>query len=417
MATVRPHPPGTGATARRRPRLDFSLSGVLYACLLLFIGLAAIHSQANLLFAVFGIMIGVLLASGVLSRLVLRRLELRRLLPEMLTVGQPATIQYEFTNGKRFWPSFSVMLYELTGAAAFTRQPVAFLLHVAAGRRALVSTQVIPQRRGLYRLDRFQLCTSFPFGFVRRAWESGLPETVLVHPPVAAVDRHLLSLCLSAESSGTRMRARRGGTDEFYGVKEYRAGENPRFIHWKRSAHTGTLVAREMAHVAPPRLVIFLDTYLAPEARTEPARAEVERAIALAASLIACTVDEGLAVGLHTFAGEPLTILPSRGKRHARDLLAALARLPANDSFPQRRLLDSAPRLLQPGATGVLIVPGSGATVVPAGQATWLVLASESGEARRWFTFPPGTDFQTIVPLEDAAPPVGTLPPTGPEGV
>ena len=50
---------------RRRPNVDFSLTGLIYCGLMLFMGLAAINSQANLLFGVFGLMIGILLVSAV----------------------------------------------------------------------------------------------------------------------------------------------------------------------------------------------------------------------------------------------------------------------------------------------------------------------------------------------------------------
>ncbi|MGE5609803.1 MAG: hypothetical protein ACM359_11150, partial [Bacillota bacterium] len=72
------------------------MTGLIYTLMMLFMGLAAINSQANLLFGVFGLMIGVLLVSGLISRMVLRRLEVRRVLPDHIVVGQPTTFQYEF---------------------------------------------------------------------------------------------------------------------------------------------------------------------------------------------------------------------------------------------------------------------------------------------------------------------------------
>src|SRR5690349_24718393 len=88
---------------RRRPALDFSITGLVYCSMMMFMGLAAINSQANLLFGVFGLMIGILLISGVISRLVLRKLSVRRVLPENAEVGQTITITYLFENRKKFW--------------------------------------------------------------------------------------------------------------------------------------------------------------------------------------------------------------------------------------------------------------------------------------------------------------------------
>src|SRR4051794_39598056 len=147
-------PPTTGPPVKRRPSLDFSLTGLVYCSMMMFMGLAAINSQANLLFGVFGLMIGILLISGIISRKVLRRLKVRRLLPDHGTIGSPMTVVYQFTNRKRFWPSLSVTAAELDGAQGFTRQPTSYLLHAAPGMTASVPTEVMPKRRGLHQFDR-----------------------------------------------------------------------------------------------------------------------------------------------------------------------------------------------------------------------------------------------------------------------
>src|ERR1700760_4346951 len=87
---------------RRRPSLDFSHTGLVYCSMMMFMGLAAINSQANLLFGVFGLMVGILLISGIVSRRAMRRLDVRRVLPDHGTVGLPSTITYQITNAKRF---------------------------------------------------------------------------------------------------------------------------------------------------------------------------------------------------------------------------------------------------------------------------------------------------------------------------
>src|SRR5213079_2369695 len=91
-------PPST--PVRRKPSLDFSLTGLIYCAMMLFMGLAAVNTQANLLFGVF---------------------------------GRPMPVTYEFRNDKRFWPSLSVCIAELDGVEGFTKQPQFYLLHAAAG--------------------------------------------------------------------------------------------------------------------------------------------------------------------------------------------------------------------------------------------------------------------------------------------
>ena len=187
---------------------------------------------------------------------------------------------------------------ELDGADGFTKQPQAYMLHAAPGMTASVPAEVVPSRRGLHVLDRFQISTSFPFGFIKRAVDRPPPRRAAGLPALAQVDRKVLTLCRAAEKTGASIRPRKGGSDEFYGVKEYRPGDNPRWIYWRRSARTaaaGGLVAKEMTHVAPPRLMLLVDTFLPRERSARAAirprhgalcrQASIEQTIAMAASL------------------------------------------------------------------------------------------------------------------------------------
>lgn len=384
---------------QRRPSLDFSLTGLVYCAMMVFMGLAAINTQANLLFGVFGLMIGILLVSGTISRLVLKRLRVRRVLPDHAVVGRPMAATYEFTNDKRFWPSLSVLLSEWDGADGFTRQPQCYLLHVAPGMTASVSVQAMPRRRGVTEFRRFQLSTSFPFGFVKRAAVRAQADHLLIRPPLADVDRRLIRLCRSADNTGATVRPRPGGMDEFYGVKEHRPGESPRRIYWKRSARTGVLVSKEMAQVAPPRLMILVDTHL--PTRSLEQHALVERAIAMAGSLAtAALLEDELAVGLCAWSdGGWVKLAPSRGKRHHDDVLSALAKLPLNTSHASGELLEESRSLLRGGTTGVLFTPKPmQASRIDQARGRLVIVSAGSQEAEGWFRFDPAVDFATAMP-------------------
>jgi uncharacterized protein (DUF58 family) len=393
-------PPASAATPMpRRPSVGFSLTGLIYCGMLLFMGLAAINSQVSLLFGVFGLMIGILLVSGIVSRLVLARLRVHRVMPEYASVGEGVAIQYEFINGKRFWPSLSVFASELEGSEAFTRQPQAYMLHAAAGMTAMVSVEITPKRRGLHRLNAYQLCTSFPFGFIRRAICKNEYETILVYPPIGSVSPRLLTMLRSAERSGANMKPRLGGSDEFFGVKEYRSGENPRLIHWKRTARAGELIVKEMSQISPPKLLVLVDTYVA---SNDPAEAlAVEKSIAMAATLANHAVESGMSVGLCAWS-DGWKIMPAqRGKRHCRDILATLAALPPNQTANLELLNQQSIGLLQSGVTPVLFTPRKfvlGRSEQARGG--MIVVPAESDQAKLWFNFPKNIDFANCVPLE-----------------
>ena len=393
------NPQSTPTPVRRRPSLDFSMTGLVYSAMMLFMGLAAVNTQANLLFGVFGLMVGILLVSFVISRLVLRKLRVRRILPDHGVVGRMMPVTYEFRNEKRFWPSLSVGVAEIDGADGFARQPRSYMLHAAGGTTALVPAEWFPRRRGVHQLERYQLITSFPFGFVKRAVNRRDKDTVLVLPPVGEVSPRLLAMCRSAENTGASMRPRAGGMDEFYGVREFRQGENPRLIYWKRSARTGVLVSREMTQVAPPRLLLAVDTFASDRSTDEHAR--IERAIAMAGSLAAMALDQGMSVGLVAWSGHWVTMLPDRGKRHRDDLLAVLARLPLNTGEDIAELLERMACLLKTGTTPVVFTPrdvqlGLGERA----RGSMIVVSAATPLAESWFRFDPDIDFTACMPAD-----------------
>ena len=369
---------------------------------MLFMGVAAMNVQASLLFGVFGLMIGIVLISGVISKLVIKRVSIRRLLPDQATVGETTLIHYAVTNHKRFWASFSLTIAELDGVQSLRRQPQTYVLHAAPGATAAVVAEVVPKRRGIARFDRYQISTSFPFGFIKRATIRRQTDSMLVFPAKTVVDPKLLASFKSAEMTGNNLRPKPNGTDEFYGLRDYRPGENPRLIDWKRTARTGRMVSREMTEVSPPRIVVVVDTYN-PDGAAARAT-EIERSIAQAASLVEVAIEAGLAVGLAVRGGDEWAVLSvKRGKRHKRELLSVLALLP--DATTQR---DHAPEAALAQASGiansmttlVLFTGGQASSLGAAGRrGAGVSIGADGPEARRWFPFDPAISFEAAGPF------------------
>lgn len=378
---------------RRKPAIDFSVTGLIYCTMMMFIGLAAVNTQANLLFGVFGLMIGILIVSFALSGLVLRRISIERVLPDHLIVGRPGNLNYQLTNRKRFWPSLSVTVTELDVDGVFSREPTAYMLHAANRMTATVGTEVLPLKRGLVTLSRVQLSTSFPFGFIKRAVERKVEDPLLILPAMGSMKRDLMRRFRSAQSSGLNVRPTNGGDDEFYGVREYRSGENPRRIYWKRSAGAGPMVVREMTRVSPPKLVVLVD--IRQRDNSAIAVAAVERTIAMAATLIDASMGTGMPVGLAVFDGEEwVRRSPELGKRHRLELLTALAKLPAKTTATSDDLVEHSRELLRSDATAVLLTSYHSAGRGNEHRRSGFIMLSGADDPN--FQFAPQIDFKTI---------------------
>jgi uncharacterized protein (DUF58 family) len=383
--------PAPRRPTRLKPSLDFSVTGLIYCTMMMFIGLAAINVQANLLFGVFGLMIGVLLVSFLISGLVIRKLKIERVLPDQAVVGRRAMLYYNITNQKRLWPSLSVTITETDCDGVFQRCPSAYLLHVANKMTATVPAEVLPRRRGVFEFDRYQCSTSFPFGFIKRALSRRQKDGVLILPAIGRVRRDLLQRFRSAESVGDNLRPSSGGSDEFYGVKDYRPGENPRLIYWKRSARGGGLVSKEMTRVSPPRLLVLVDTQTRDRSKDE--FVAIERGIASAATLIDNALEIGLPVGLVLFNGDWVSHAPNRGKQHRRSLMNDLARVKPGPLHSLDDLLEKARPLRKTDTTTVVMSPHAAATLGVAARGGQVTLSSRDPLHMRYFEFESEVDF------------------------
>src|SRR5690606_36034806 len=124
-------------------------------------------------------------------------------------------------------------------------------------------------------------------------------------------------------SSSSITFARTRGEEEYYGIREYRHGDSPRKIHWRRSARTGRLIIRETLQTGTQRLWCAVDVRMRSE--SAGASAALEQVIAAAATYICAALEEGASVGLIS-NGDPIVILPpANGRAHRPRLLRELA--------------------------------------------------------------------------------------------
>ncbi len=111
----------------------------------------------------------------------------------------------------------------------------------------------------------------------------------------------------------------KGLSDEFYALREYRYGDNPKLIHWKRSAGMGILVVREMTSFSPMRLTVILNTYM-------PAKfdeSKFEEAISFAATLLCVGLENQFRVSL-ICTTQPVSVIPPIIGREAQHRILTL---------------------------------------------------------------------------------------------
>lgn len=242
--------------------------------------------------------------------------------------------------------------------------------------------------RGSYTFGPVTLRSSDAFGWVESKVTVPLNETLLVYPLIAppealgfsplhpygedATSRHLLEDPLRV-----------------MGVRDYQLGDDPRRIHWKATAHAGTLRSKIYEYSNQQRLLLLLDTGNGAKAWMGMDAEMQEFCIATAASLAVWALDEGYMVGLLTnsaillsSASEPpdasqtttqcesgtlekprITEISAPGVSvpfacdygQYEHLLTMLARLVPYENVSMENIIDRGDTMFSPGTTVILV--------------------------------------------------------------
>jgi uncharacterized protein (DUF58 family) len=307
-------------------------AGLIYATVVLAIGIAAGSRPNNLLVWVFACLLAALVASGIVSGWMLMPLRAIRVEPRRGRVGEPLLVRYEIRNTSRLFPAFDLHVVETDSTSVgsgLTPAGEAWVLHVGPGDRVHAEAVFRPTRRGTARLSRFEVRSTFPFDLLQKTLVFSQPADVLIHPEIRVLREEILRRVTAGGIGGQRISGQAGGSDDFFGVREYRPGDSVRQIAWKRLAGTGKLASIERSRSVPPRVRVLLDLSRATAAlrvgEGEDARTLEEEAIVLAASFIALADRLGYEYAL-SIAGLPSPpVALRRGHFHREKLMSLLA--------------------------------------------------------------------------------------------
>ncbi|MDP7030192.1 MAG: DUF58 domain-containing protein [Phycisphaerales bacterium] len=321
------------------------------------IGPTAIFKGNNLLV----IMLAVVLAMGVLSVLVswlgLRRLEVRRMVPQWGVVGEPLRIRYQVRRRTRWMPSFGLRVADDVPLDRVRFDHPAWIMHVGPGEQVHSDARVTPLRRGRVRLRHIEVITSFPFGLIRRRRRTREDRDLILYPRRHQLRPGVLRASGADRLDGPRSGRKRGAGREWYGTRPAGASDSLRDIAWKLSAHRDDLVCLDRAAPSPTRIRVVLDlrrpTASLQVAEGKDPREEEERSIELAASIIQELHVAGCDVGL-IVAGLLDDATPIRSSAwHVHRLMTRLADLDLDQSRTTWNEVDRADRsgavVIQPG--------------------------------------------------------------------
>lgn len=185
---------------------------------------------------------------------------------------------------------------------------------------AEAQVEVVPLRRGPLRFERVTVARRDPLGLFRAFVHVPARQTVLILPQRFPLPDLALPGTQQYQQGGVALAASVGESEEFVALRDYRAGDPLRHVHWRSSARTGRLVVKEFEDEFFVRHALVLDTFAAPGQA-----GAFEDAVSLAASF-ACTVDTQESLLDLMFVGpQAVCFTTGRGVAHAEQALEILA--------------------------------------------------------------------------------------------
>lgn len=221
------------------------------------------------------------------------------------------------------------------------------------GEEAAVELVKTARKRGVYETGRATAVTGAPFGIkVSRAVLDVESRTTVVPRWVELRSFPILEPS-SFPHETLHNRARTGAGEEYLGVREYRAGDPIRNVHWKTSARANRLVVREFEEEAAARVAVVVAGLDA----GDPPDSGFEALVAAAASIARYALMTGHPVDL-IYATEDAT-WERAGELDPISVLDRLAAVRPADHDMTRLAVAALARVHRRG-TVVLLAPASG---------------------------------------------------------
>ncbi len=296
-------------------KLKFTREGKYFLGITLGVGFAAINTGNNLLYLLLGMMLSLIIISGVMSELSLRTLTVKRRLPTRAQVSRSHLVEIEVYNSKTRVPSYAIEVEDLRAGQPADKR--CFFLKISPRSTQIAAYRRTPLHRGLEEHTGFRIATRFPFGLFEKSREVDSPDELIIYP---AVDPVRLPQRGHGDSAGDAGPLGRGAGEEIYALRYMREGDDPRDIYWRKSTMPGPLVLRERAKEMRHEVEFLVDVLRPPDKQATkeqelggPTANPFERRVREVASYAVAHVKRGDRVTVTTTAGERVFTDKARG--------------------------------------------------------------------------------------------------------
>ena len=255
--------------------------GLYFLAAVVTFGIASVFSDSNLLYLVFAFFLALAVLSLPAGKRSLAGLAAARKLPGRSFAGEPSFVRLEVSNESDLAAaSIEVTDSILEQSRAREFNSVIFE-DIPPGTVQSRTYQASFNSRGEYNFKAISISTTFPFGLFRISRTVSASETHIVLPRRGLVrltspyeEEH--ATLFHGETSFTR------GMEEFVTIRDFRPGDNPKWIHWKATSRLPEgLLVRDFSDPGIRTAQVVLDRTISPGEEDD-----FETCIDVAASLL-----------------------------------------------------------------------------------------------------------------------------------
>ncbi len=345
----------------RQRQIRICREGWYYILVMLAVLVGGTLRQLNLLMLLGSVLAGPLVFSLIYGRVALRRFKVARKLPPHLYAGGRLSVDLGVTNFRRWLSLWTLEVEDCVEreTTAEHREPPldvgVFFPAIERRETRQVSYHGYLSERGRYHFGPLKVSTRFPLGLVRHSVVLDQRDVLLVHPKFGRLS-HEWAQVVREDSTGSQRMHRRGLLEaDFYGLRDWRAGDNRRWIHWRTSARRGSLVVRQFEQRRRQDLALLVDLWQ-PLAPSDEQLENVEKAVSFVATVIAEACRQpGHHMVLSLAAAEPLDRTGPASPLFFHEQMDALALAAAHSDSGFPRSLGHALSLVPPSMPCLLI--------------------------------------------------------------
>ncbi|MGV7220389.1 MAG: DUF58 domain-containing protein [Nitrospinales bacterium] len=248
-------------------------------------------------YQIFSLLLSFLLLSILFSKFYRADFSIERSLPQCMTVGEKVFYQLKIKNNSKFTqkgllaiedledprPSFDEFISEeepgenkrnawdrrmkyyrwmwLVELKEMAETKETKLPTLPPEKEISIQMELMPIRRGYLRFAGSNICRPDPFGLFKSIFSFTNEESLLVLPKIYMIPALQLPGRRKHNEQGVALASHVGDSEEFVSLRDYRAGDPMRNIHWKSWAKMDKPIVKEFQEEYFSRHALVLDTF------------------------------------------------------------------------------------------------------------------------------------------------------------